>query len=102
MNETTTLKTPEQLDASARCDASHGSARYAAWMNIPPLLRGCTDYADFSEGWKAAFRAIRDRLPSSEYLSDPLTPREVQHLVSFVEEQISSNVKSSNPGRGCA
>lgn len=86
---TTKTPTPEPIaDAGPNCAVSTGSARDAAWMKIPPLLRGCTDYADFSEGWKAAFRAIRDRLPSPEYLSDPLTPRDVQHLVRFVEEQI--------------
>lgn len=89
MNET--LEQPS--NGGSRCVPPNGSARYSAWMNIPPLLRGCTDYTDFSEGWKAAFRAIRDRLPSSEYLSDPLTPREVQRLVGFVDEQISLDAK---------
>jgi hypothetical protein len=68
-----------------------GSAKAKAWMEVPPLLRGCTDYADFSEGWKAAFRAMRDRLPAPDYLTDPLTPREVQKLVEFVEAQLLPN-----------
>ena len=49
--------------------------------------------ADFLAGFAAAMQAVWDRLPLPEYGSDPMTPREISKLLSFVESHLP-NAKS--------
>jgi len=65
-----------------------GESRYAP--------RECS--ADFKAGFSAAMRDVLDRLPSPEYSSDPMTPREVSKLLSFVKSHLPNAISEDRQG----